>query len=79
MNDIKYSIRNCSHLLYADDIVIHITGNINVKTDFFQNDPNIFKGWCDINQLTMNTKKTKYVTFELKSQKRKVQNHDLFI
>ena len=32
-----------------------------------------------MNQLTMNIKKTKYVTFGLKSQTRKVHNHNLFI
>ena len=79
VNDIKQSLSNCAHLLYADDTVIYITGEIDVITNILQNDLNSFKGWCDRNKLTMNIKKTKYVTFGLKSQTRRIQNHDLFI
>ena len=79
VNDIKYCLENCKHLLYADDTVIYITGELNVTTNLLQSDLNCFKNWCDKNQLTMNIKKTKYVTFGLKSQTRNVNNHDLFI
>ena len=40
-----------------------------------QQDLKRFKLWCDRNQLTMNIKKTKYVTFGLK----KIHNHQLYI
>ena len=79
VNDIEDCLENCKHLLYADDTVIYITGELNVTTNLLQLDLNCFKNWCDKNQLTMNIKKTKYVTFGLKSQTRSVNNHDLFI
>ena len=44
-----------------------------------QNDLNRFKKWCDQNQLTMNVQKTKYVIFGLRSQTKKLYNHELYI
>ena len=79
VNDIGKCVSHCKHLLYADDTVIYITGNIDITTTYLQEDLNRFKKWCDRNQLTMNIKKTKYVTFGMKSQTRRVHNHDLFI
>ena len=58
-------------------MVIYITGDIWTTTELLQLDLKYFKSWCDRNQLTMNIKKNKYVTFGLKSQTRKIHNHDL--
>ena len=79
VNYIKTSLRNCKHLLNADDTAIYITGDIDTTTGLLQFDLNCFKNWCDRNQIIMNIKKRKYVTFGLKSMTRKVNNHDLFI
>ena len=79
VNDMKHSLKKCNHLLYADDTVLYLTGDLQKSTGDVQNDLSNFKFWCDKNQLTMNIKKNKYVTFGLKSQTRKVNDHTLFI
>ena len=79
VNDIKSSLKHCKHLLYADDTVLYITGELQRSTGDLQSDLSRFKSWCDRNQLTMNIKKTKYVTFGLKTKTRKIGNHSLFI
>ena len=68
VNDIVNILNHCKHLLYADDTVLYISGELTHTTALLQQDLNRFKIWCDRNQLTMNIKKTKYVTFGLKSQ-----------
>ena len=57
-----------------------MTGDIDIITDTLQSDLGNFKNWCNKNQLTMNIKKTKYyVVYGLKSQTRKLKDHQLFI
>ena len=58
---------------------MYITGNSQTTTPLLQRDLSNFKNWCNRNQLTMNIKKTKYVAFGLKSQTRKLKDHELFI
>ena len=79
MNDLGTSCKNSNYLLYADDTVIFNTKYINTATIELQEDLGTFKTWCDQNKLTMNIKKTKYVIFGLRSQTRKLNNHELFI
>ena len=79
VNDIETSLQNCKYLLYADDTVLYVTGELHRSTIEMQSDLSRFKSWCDRNQLTMNIKKTKYVIFGLKSKTRKIGNHSLFI
>ena len=79
VNDIKSSLKACKYLLYADDTVLYLTGNLEQSTIDLQTDLSNFKKWTDKNQLTMNVKKTKYVVFGLKSKTRKVGNHSMFI
>ena len=79
VNDISFVLKHCNHLLYADDSVLYMTGDIQDCTRKLQDDLSVFKSWCDRNQLTMNIKKTKYVSFGLKSKIRKISNHSLFI
>ena len=71
VNYIKTSLRNCKHLLNADDTVIYITGDIDTTTGLLQFDLNCFKNWCDRNQLTMNIKinKTCNIWFEINDKK----------
>ena len=57
INDIKSSLNSCKYLLYADDTVLYMTGDLYRSTVELQNDLSNFKSWCDKNQLTMNVKK----------------------
>ena len=82
MNDVSTSLNHCKYQLYADDTVIYLSDditNLNDATNRITTDLESFKYWCDMNKLTLNVKKTKYVTFGLKSQTRKVINHTLQI
>ena len=82
MNDVSTSLKYCKYQLYADDTVLYLSGNI-VNIDDVTNrlcmDLKSFKTWCDMNKLTLNVKKTKYITFGLKSQTRRVVNHTVMI
>ena len=79
VNDIITSLRHRKYLLYADDTVLFLSGDLEISTTNLQRDLKYFKQWCDRNQLTMNIKKTKYVVLGLKSQTRKIVNHTLCI
>ena len=72
VDDMKYSLKECNHLLYADDTVLYLTGELERSTVALQNDLSDFKIWCDRNQLTMNIKKTNYIIFGLKPKTRKI-------
>ena len=82
MNDVSTSLKNCKYQLYADDTVIYLSDKISGLDDLtntLRSDLDSFKHWCDMNKLTLNVKKTKYVTFGLKPQTRKVVNHTITI
>ena len=79
MNDISYALRHCKEQLYADDTVIYASGNFDESTNIVCQDLSTFKNWCDKNKLTLNVGKTKYVTFGLKSQTKKITNHVISI
>ena len=75
MNDVYTSLKCCKYKLYADDTVLYMSGEIDCITNQLCDDLKSFKTWCDKNKLTLNVKKTKYITFGLKSQTRKITNH----
>ena len=79
VNDVISSIRNCDYYLYADDTIIYTSGSLQDCTQRLMTDLAQFKRWCNMNKLTLNVKKTKYSIFGLKSQTRKILNHELFI
>ena len=80
VNDISSVIKKCKYQLYADDTVIYLTGQtLDECTESVEPDLNRFVSWCKGNALTVNTKKSKYVTFGLKSQTRKIRNHILLM
>ena len=79
VNDIVSSIRNCKYYLYADDTIIYTSGSLYECTQRLTNDLSLFQNRCNRNKLTLNVKKTKYTIFGLKSQTRKILNHDLYI
>ena len=64
INDITNKLQNCCVRLYADDTVIYISGP--TKTDVcttLQVSIDRLSKWCDKNQLTINTNKTKVIFF----------------
>ena len=80
VNDLSNVIENCKYQLYADDTVIYFTGSdLNVSTKILEKDLKNFTEWCKSNALTINTSKSKYVCFGMKSKTRKIQNHSLFM
>ena len=79
INDISTSIKNCKYYLYADDTIIYTTGSLVDCTDTLTIDLQTFKKWCNRKKLTLNIKKTKYTIFGLKSQTRRILNHEMFI
>ena len=68
MNDEHTSLKTCKYHLYADDTVLYISGNVTDTIKQLCADLESFKKCCDKNKLILNVKKTKYVTFGLKSQ-----------
>ena len=79
MNDLRTACKNSKYLLYADDTVIFNTNENQIATNQIQRDLDAVSLWCDQNQLTIHVKKTKYVIFGLRSQTRKLNDHELFI
>ena len=79
MNDVYTSSKSCKYHLYADDAVVYISGHVVDTTKQLCAYLESFKKWCDKNKLTLNVKKTKYVTFGFKSQTRKIVNHAISI
>ena len=75
MNDLASKLRYCNYQLYADDTVIYNSGELVDITNDLCLDLSTFKLWCTRNKLTLNVSKTKYVTFGLKSQTKKITNH----
>ena len=47
VNDMKHVLKNCKHLMYADDTVLYLTGDLQVCTDVVQKDLLDFKLWCN--------------------------------
>ena len=72
MNDISTVLRYSKYQLYADDTVIYSRGDLDESTANLCQDLSAFENWCDKNKLTLNIGKTKYVTFGLKSQTKKL-------
>ena len=79
MNDLQNICEHSKYLLYTDYTVIFNTKEITKATSEVQSDLSRFKDWCDKNQLTMNITKTKYVIFGLRSQTKKISQHELHI
>ena len=80
VNDLSNVITNCKYQLYADDTVIYCTRNdLTLSANILENDLRNFTNWCTGNALTINTTKSKYVCFGMKSKTRKIQNHSLFM
>ena len=75
VNNMKNSLSVSSYHLYADDTVIYYSGNqIADIVPFLQSDLNSYYNWCNINCLTLNVKKTKFVMYGTRSRVKKMKN-----
>ena len=79
MNDLSSILQHCGYQLYADDTVLYLSGELNDITNNIIQDLSNFKLWCTRNKLTLNVSTTKYVTFGLKSQTKKIRDHHVHI
>ena len=65
INDIENIIENAKFQLYADDTVIYSSSkNVAEIETNLQKNINNFSNWCEINKLTINTKKTKIMVLD---------------
>ena len=72
INDITRILKYCKVSLYADDTVIYIADeNVNTALDLLQNDLDNLSTWCTRNKLTINSKKTKYCVYGMRSNVKK--------
>ena len=72
INDIANVLDYCKVSLYADDTVIYIDHNdVSEAMELVQNDLNNLSKWCERNKLTINSKKTKYCIYGMKSNIKK--------
>ena len=75
INDLKNEMKNINYQLYADDTVIYCMGESYKDCALeLQNTLDIFVNWCSKNALTINTKKTKIMTFGSKCRIKKANN-----
>ena len=68
INDLSNILENCKASLYADDTVIYISHNkVEDAIKLLQKDLDNLMSWCNENKLTINTKKTKYCIYGMRS------------
>ena len=74
INDIKNVLKNTKYQLYADDTVLYCSGNTYEDCAIeLQKSLDEFVIWCSKNALTINTKKTKIMTFGSKNKIKKAK------
>ena len=80
INDLESQLDDVNFQLYADDTVIYCSGknSCDVKTKL-QKCFNKFINWCNINQLSINTKKTKIMTFGTRHMIKNANNIEIYI
>ena len=80
INDLQNALVDCRVQLYADDSVIYQSGvNGDEAKDKLQTSLNEFCTWCKINKLTINTKKTKLMTFGSRSRVKKAMHVKVYM
>ena len=68
INDLVGVLEKCKVSLYADDTVIYISHkNVQEALQFLQKDLNNVVEWCRDNKVTINSKKTKYCIYGMRS------------
>ena len=79
-NDISSLFKNCKSILYADDTVIYKQGiELNSLKVALQEDLQNLEGWCKLNGLFVNPKKTKYMIFGSRTKLAKMGDIELTI
>ena len=74
VNDISDAVEQCQTLMYADDTVLYYSHHdIDLLTQAVQSDLNQLSSWCQKNQLTINSKKTKVMYFSPTQRKLELQ------
>ena len=69
VNDMGNSIHNLDYFLYADEAVLFMSGSVKNDVQLAVNrELKCFGDWCNVNALTVNTKKTKFLCFGTNSQ-----------
>ena len=72
INDLASVLEYCKVSLYADDTVIYLAKqNVNDALELVQKDLNNLSEWCTRNKLTINSKKTKYCIYGMRSNIKK--------
>ena len=80
INDVKDYIDDVEIGLYADDTVIFThDADWQLALASLQSKLDAFVKWCNMNALTINTKKTKFMTFGTRAKIKKVQNARLLV
>ena len=73
VNDIQDAVKDCAVKLYADDTVLYQAGiSCNKAETKLQESVRKFKGWCDVNVLTIIASKTKVMAFASRSKVKKM-------
>ena len=72
INDLASVLEYCRVSLYADNTVIYLANqNVNDALELVQKDLNNLSEWCTRNKLTINSKKTKYCIYGMRSNIKK--------
>ena len=75
INDLENQLKDVKFQLYADDTVVYLSGkDTNWVVDNLQCSINKFVNWCEVNQLTINIKKTKVMIFGSRYNIKKANN-----
>ena len=75
VNDLPGAIKFSAVHMYADDTIIYLSGRNTAEIEqSLQADLNNLAQWCSSNILTINTKKTKSITFGTPQQTKRTQN-----
>ena len=77
INDLSGILKSCKVSLYADDTVIYLAHkDIQDALVLLQNDLNLLIEWCTDNKVTINSKKTKYCIYGMRSNVKHSKSQD---
>ena len=80
INDLQGAVNGCKVKLYADDTVLYHSGiKVDEITQVLQNNMDNFDKWCEVNKLTVNTKKSKLMVFGSRSRVKKSKNAKIYL
>ena len=80
INDLQGALGNCHFKLYANDTVLYWSDITAADAgQHLQQSLNKFSAWCQVNKLTVNTKKKQYMVFASRSRVKKANNVQIFM